>query len=251
MYANSAAQFWRTLPAIPLLHATQAAACHRAYRRRPCLRRCRYANADELLADLRTLEDALIDGGADDLAKDLVRPVRWSVEIFRFRTVRLDLREKHHASDPNVAGTLAGKCWPERRHPARPASAAWKKWIIAELARPFPATRARLELPPEAQETLGMFELASGQAKEFDREAFGCFILSMTRSVADVLGAYLLAKARGSLSRRGGCRRPHLADRAIVRDDRRFACCSRHHARTFVDAGRPPQRPAPKAVCRK
>ena len=52
-----------------------------------------YANADELLADLRTLEDALIEGGADDLAKDLVRPVRWSVEIFRFRTVRLDLRE--------------------------------------------------------------------------------------------------------------------------------------------------------------
>jgi len=36
-----------------------------------------YANADELLADLRTLEDALIEGGADDLAKDLVRPVRW------------------------------------------------------------------------------------------------------------------------------------------------------------------------------
>ena len=40
-----------------------------------------------------TFEDALIEGGADDLAKDLVRPVRWSVEIFRFRTVRLDLRE--------------------------------------------------------------------------------------------------------------------------------------------------------------
>jgi len=69
---------------------------------------------------------------------------------------------------------------------------------------PFPATRTRLELPPEALETLGMFELASDKAKEFDREAFGCFILSMTRSVADVLGAYLLAKHRGSLPRRGG-----------------------------------------------
>jgi phosphoenolpyruvate carboxylase len=42
-----------------------------------------------------------------------------------------------------------------------------------------------------------MFELASDKAKEFDREAFGCFILSMTRSVADVLGAYLLAKHAG------------------------------------------------------
>ena len=32
---------------------------------------------------------------------------------------------------------------------------------------------------------------------EFDREAFGSFILSMTRSVADVLGVYLLAKEAG------------------------------------------------------
>ena len=30
-----------------------------------------------------------------------------------------------------------------------------------------------------------------------DREAFGSFILSMTRSVADVLGVYLLAKEAG------------------------------------------------------
>ena len=156
-----------------------------------------YANADELLADLRTLEDALIEGGADDLAKDLVRPVRWSVEIFRFRTVRLDLRENTTRLTQTLQALWQASAGQNGGTPPDPASAAWKKWIIAELARPLPATRARLELPPEAQETLGMFELASDKAKEFDREAFGCFILSMTRSVADVLGAYLLAKHAG------------------------------------------------------
>ncbi|MGA9486860.1 MAG: phosphoenolpyruvate carboxylase, partial [Methylocella sp.] len=156
-----------------------------------------YANADELLADLRTLEDALIEGGADDLAKDLVRPVRWSVEIFRFRTVRLDLRENTTRLTQTLQALWQASAGQNGGTPPDPASAAWKKWIIAELARPFPATRARLELPPEALETLGMFELASDKAKEFDREAFGCFILSMTRSVADVLGAYLLAKHAG------------------------------------------------------
>jgi phosphoenolpyruvate carboxylase len=156
-----------------------------------------YANADELLADLRTLEDALIEGGADDLAKDLVRPVRWSVEIFRFRTVRLDLRENTTRLTQTLQALWQASAGQNGGTPPDPASAAWKKWIIAELARPFPATRTRLDLPPEAQETLGMFELASDKAKEFDREAFGCFILSMTRSVADVLGAYLLAKHAG------------------------------------------------------
>lgn len=156
-----------------------------------------YASADELIADLQTVEDALIDGGCDDLAKDLVRPVRWAVEIFRFRTVRLDLRENTtrltqtlqalwRASEGDKAGT-----------PPDPASAEWKNWIMAELARPLPAARKRPELPPDALETLGMFELASNKTQEFDREAFGCFILSMTRSAADVLGAYVLAKEAG------------------------------------------------------
>jgi phosphoenolpyruvate carboxylase len=153
-----------------------------------------YAGANELIADLQILEDALIDGGADDLARDLVRPVRWTVEIFRFRTVRLDLRE----NTTRLTQTLQALWWATAGQnggtPPDPASAMCKKWIIAELARPFPANRKRPNLPPEALETLGMFELASDKAKEFDREAFGCFILSMTRSVADILGAYLLAK---------------------------------------------------------
>lgn len=157
-----------------------------------------YAHADELLADLRSLEEALIEGGGEDLASDLVRPVRWAVEIFRFRTVRLDLRENTTRLTQTLQALWRAKTnQKEDATPPDPASSAWKKWIIAELARPLPAQRAKLDLPPEAQETLGMFELASDKAKEFDREAFGCFILSMTRSVADVLGAYLLAKEAG------------------------------------------------------
>jgi phosphoenolpyruvate carboxylase len=156
-----------------------------------------YAKADELIADLQILEDALIAGGADDLARDLVFPVRWAVEIFRFRTVRLDLRENTTRLTQTLQALWQASAGQNGGSPPDPASAAWKKWIIAELARPLPAAPARLDLPPEALETLGMFELASDKAKEFDREAFGCFILSMTRSVADVLGAYLIAKHAG------------------------------------------------------
>jgi phosphoenolpyruvate carboxylase len=52
-----------------------------------------YANADELILDLRTIENALIEAHSASIAKNLVRPVRRAVEIFRFSTVRLDLRE--------------------------------------------------------------------------------------------------------------------------------------------------------------
>ena len=72
-----------------------------------------YGNADELIADLRSLEDALIESGAPDLGEDLVRPVRRAVEIFRFRTVRLDLRENTTRLTANLAGAVAGVRWPE------------------------------------------------------------------------------------------------------------------------------------------
>jgi len=155
-----------------------------------------YANADELLSDLQLLEDALAESGGIHLASNLVRPLRWAVEIFRFRTVRLDLRENTTRLTDTLRAlwrATSGKAG----EPPEADSTDWKDWISAELAKPLPPHHAPPVLPPDAAETLGMFLLASDPHDAFDREAFGGFILSMTRSVADVLGAYLLAKHAG------------------------------------------------------
>ena len=45
--------------------------------------------------------------------------------------------------------------------------------------------------------TFGLFQLIAETQQTLDREALGGFILSMTRSVADILGVYLLAKYAG------------------------------------------------------
>ncbi|WP_395666083.1 phosphoenolpyruvate carboxylase [Methylocella sp.] len=153
-----------------------------------------YIAADELIADLAVMEQALTESGCAGVAQDMVRPLRFAVEAFRFRTQRLDLRENTtkltaalqalwRAMNPDAAG-----------EPPAPESDEWKAWILAELARPRSGPPVRRNLPPDAEETFGMFRLARDANEEFDREAFGSFILSMTRSAADVLGAYLLAK---------------------------------------------------------
>jgi phosphoenolpyruvate carboxylase len=157
----------------------------------------RYGSADELIADLRVLEDALAEGGAEEIAKDLVRPLRWAVEVFRFRTVRLDLRENTTRLTQTLQALWQARTGRKGEAPPEPGSAEWKSWLIAELARPLPSTPSLLELPREAQELIGMFELADVKRGGSDREAFGSFILSMTRSAADVLGAYLIAKEAG------------------------------------------------------
>jgi phosphoenolpyruvate carboxylase len=156
-----------------------------------------YASADELSADLRVVEDALAEGGAPEIAKDLVRPLRWAVEVFRFRTVRLDLRDNTTRTTQTLQSLWQARTGSPGATPPAPASLEWKAWIVAELARPLPQARPKPDVPPEAQELIGMFELADVKRGDCDREAFGGFILSMTRSVADVLGAYLLAKEAG------------------------------------------------------
>ena len=158
--------------------------------------RAQYGNADELVVDLRVLEKALVDAGCSSIAGDLVRPVRWTVEIFRFSTVRLDLRENTTRTTEALqaiwlATTTAGDA------PPSPGSTDWRCWLRSELARPRSGERALAGLSAEAEETLAMFRLVGDMRHRLDREAFGSFILSMTRSVDDVLGAYVLAKEAG------------------------------------------------------
>jgi phosphoenolpyruvate carboxylase len=162
-----------------------------------------YRSADELLSDLRTLESALRDVGSGRLADHLIRPVRREVETFRFSTVRLDLRENTTRTTQALTA-LWRLTSGQSGDPPAIDSDAWKSWLLGELAKPRRGDRPLEALPPEVQETIGLFRLVREMRAELDREAFGCFILSMTREVADVLGAYLLAKEGGLFADEAG-----------------------------------------------
>ncbi|PNG26593.1 phosphoenolpyruvate carboxylase [Methylocella silvestris] len=153
-----------------------------------------YISADDLISDLAVTEQALAESGSIGLGQDLVRPLRFAVEVFRFRTQRLDLRENTTKLTATLQALWRAMHAEADGEPPAVESDEWKAWILAELARPRIGQPVYRALPPEAAETLGMFKLARDSDEEFDREAFGSFVLSMTRSAADVLGAYLLAK---------------------------------------------------------
>jgi phosphoenolpyruvate carboxylase len=122
--------------------------------------------------------------------------VRREVETFRFSTVRLDLRENSTRTTQALSALWRITTGQEGDPPAV-QSAEWKVWLLAELAKPRRGERPLDLFPPDVRETIGLFRLVREMRAELDREAFGSFILSMTREVADVLGAYLLAKEGG------------------------------------------------------
>jgi phosphoenolpyruvate carboxylase len=73
----------------------------------------------------------------------------------------------------------------------------WKRWLLSELRTPCTEPRLYEGLPADAAETLATFRTIARTREEIDRDAFGALILSMTRSAADILGVYLMAKEGG------------------------------------------------------
>ena len=155
----------------------------------------KYQSADDFIADLRAMEEALTKAKCEHLAKSLVKPLRREVQAFRFCTVRLDLRENSQTVNhtlQQIWSALNGG-----RHCPALDSQEWADWLRSELARPLKILPEFLTLDDTATSTFGLFRLIKQEREELDSQAFGNFILSMTQSVEDILGVYLLAKYAG------------------------------------------------------
>jgi len=168
-----------------------------------------YRQADEFIRDLNTLDKGMIDSSCGHLAQAFVKPLLREAEAFRFRTVRLDLRE-----NSTITNNTLACIWKELNNSDSPPdfdSDDWKKWLLAELARPLDALPEFSKLDETAETTFGLFRLIADMIDDMDRQAFGHFILSMTQSVSDLVGIYLLAKYAGLYIDRAGtesCRLP-------------------------------------------
>ena len=164
-------------------------------REQPAPENAGYRNADRLMDDIDLMRDALAAGGARRLSDALLLPLRREIGVFRFSTVRLDVRENSMRTNQTLAAMF--------RHihggaePPAAESVEWKQWLLAELGTARSARRSYEGLPEEAAETLATFRIIASMREEIDRDAFGALILSMTRSAADILGVYFLAKEAG------------------------------------------------------
>lgn len=126
-----------------------------------------YAVAEDLIRDLETVERALAESRCENLARAFITPLRREVEVFRFATARLDLRE--HAT--KFAGV-----------------AATREELLDQLATPS-------GVGVSDDPVLAVFNLVRD-----DPHAFGSYIISGTSCVEDILRAYLLAKKAGLYS---------------------------------------------------
>ena len=154
-----------------------------------------YAQAEDFLADLQTLESSLKAHHGDALTAQRLHPLIRAVEVFGFHLATLDLRQSSDKHEEVVAELLAAaRIEPRYGELDEAARRALLTQLLSE-ARP-------LRVPGNsystlAQSELAIFETARTARAKFGKEAIRHYIISHTESVSDLLEVLLLQKEVG------------------------------------------------------
>jgi phosphoenolpyruvate carboxylase len=160
-----------------------------------------YASPSDLSRQVAAAERALIAVDAADLAFARVRPVRWEIDVFGFRTAALDIRQNSTVVNRTVREIWL-RLYPDATIPPV-NSPAWRAMIDRELVKPAPAALPP-DLPAEAAEMMATLAVVRETREGPDPTAVGSLILSMTTTAADILAVYLLAKYAGLIPEEEG-----------------------------------------------
>ena len=156
------------------------------------------ASPQELLADLTLLEHSLHQAGARHIAEIDVRPAAAIVRSFGFHLAALDVRQNSAFHDRAIGGLLEAAGLPRADY-ANWSEAEKLEFLNRELTtlRPFTGPHTRLE--GEALHMTALFRVLREHIDRYGAAGIGPVIVSMTRSVADLLGVYLMAREAGLL----------------------------------------------------
>ena len=156
-----------------------------------------YFRVQELLDDLYLLKKSLVQYGAQYIAHaDLNETIR-IVETFGFHLANLDIRQnstfhENALSELMRAGSLAGgnnyKDWDEEKK---------LRFLNNELHSNRPFTHPENQLSDAAKAVVDCYSVIGSHLKKYGQKGIGSFIVSMTRSLSDLLTVYVLAREAG------------------------------------------------------
>jgi phosphoenolpyruvate carboxylase len=156
-----------------------------------------YREPAELDADLACLGSTLHAAGADSLARQFVTPVQRVLATMGFHGASLDVRQNSAFHDRAFAQLLDAAGVPDGARWADWESERKRKLLDDELAHPRPFLAPGMQAGPEASTVLACLRVLAGHRARHGAAGLGALIVSMTRSVEDLLVVYLLAREAG------------------------------------------------------
>ena len=126
-----------------------------------------------------------------------VRPVLRLVNSFGLHLARLDVRQNSAAYDLALSQMMEAAGIRDGQNFGTWSLEKKLHFLNQELSHPRPMTHTSMALPPEAEEVRATFSELVDQIDKKGAEGLGCLVVSMTRTVADLLVVYVLGKEVG------------------------------------------------------
>ena len=171
-----------------------------------------YVSPDELLADLRTIDDSLRSHHAQALTQARLRPLMRAVEVFGFHLATVDLRQSSDKHEEAVTELLATA----HVHPNYSGldEASKQALLLQQLNNPRPLRVHGAHYSEHTLSELAIFETARSGRQRFGAQAIRHAIISHTETVSDLLEVLLLQKETGLM--RGQLGEDARADLIVV-----------------------------------
>jgi phosphoenolpyruvate carboxylase len=155
-----------------------------------------FKSSEDLAGELRKLRQLLIDLDAVRIAKEWLFPVERMVQCFGFHLSKLDIRqnsEYHEKAISQILKTTGFEdhdygSWGEEKRLA---------FLNKELLSNRPFLVAGTPCGPEADNVLGYLSVVKNYVDLYGTEGIGSVIVSMTRSLSDLLVVFLLLREVG------------------------------------------------------
>ncbi|HAA19866.1 MAG TPA: phosphoenolpyruvate carboxylase [Cytophagales bacterium] len=155
-----------------------------------------YVHSQQLREDLQLLQKALVAYGAKSVAYDEVTTVIRIIDAFGFHLAALDIRQNSAFHDKAVEQLLQASQaeetnfseWPEKKR---------VDFLNQELKSARPFVHPKAALGPQATAVMEVYRTIAEHTQKYGTNCIGSFIVSMTRSLSDLLVVYLLAREAG------------------------------------------------------
>ncbi|MFC4993250.1 phosphoenolpyruvate carboxylase [Rubritalea tangerina] len=158
-----------------------------------------YHGPEQLDADLALLENTLSATGCEHLVEQYVTPLRHKVKTFGFHLATIDVRQNSEYHDKALSQLLVRAKIEDGENFASWSEEKRCAFLTKELETTRPFIHNRCSAGPEADSVLNCYRVIAKQIHDYGHHGIGAFIVSMTRSVSDLLVVYALMREAGLL----------------------------------------------------
>ncbi|NDV61536.1 phosphoenolpyruvate carboxylase [Puniceicoccales bacterium CK1056] len=155
-----------------------------------------YTMPSEVQEDVDILDASLREVGANSLLREDILPLQRLIQVFGFHLASLDVRQNSAFHDKAVAQLMEAAGLDGSRF-LNGTEAERIEFLNTELQSLRPFVRPEMELGPEARNAVDTYQTLYAHYKEYGDAGLGALIVSMTRSVSDLLAVYLLCREAG------------------------------------------------------